>query len=101
VVLLAFAGDWGGSETRLLTFVFSLAKPLEDGESSLLGVGDGDGFGFGWGMDLGDDFANRFFAEGTLGQRRCADRTAQGELSATDGAISVAEFIFVKGHEGV
>lgn len=52
-------------------------------------------------MDLGNDFADGFFAEGTGGEGRGTQGTAEREGAATDGAVAVAEFVFVQRHGGV
>ncbi len=84
-----------------MPLVFAFTYTFEDGEPGIFGVGNGEGLEFGGGIELGDDLADRTFAEGTLGDWGGIDGAAQREGSRADFAftLAIADFVFVEGHE--
>ena len=86
------------NEIVLLFFVFAFAEALEDGEAGFFGVGDGEGLEFLRGAEIGDDFADGFFAGGTGFEFGSVDGTAQSEFATANFAVTIDQFVFVKRH---
>src|SRR5262245_35182840 len=76
------------SEHSSLPLVFSLAQPLEDAESSFLGVSNGERLELGGRAECGKDFTDRLLAGRTMRQRLRGQRAVQRESATANGAAS-------------
>jgi hypothetical protein len=83
---------------RSLSLVFAFVHAFQHGEPGFFGVRDGQGLELEGRIEGGNNLANRFFAGGTVGQRRGGKRPAQREFPAADRTGAIAQFVLVNRH---
>lgn len=83
---------------RSLSFVFALAEAFINFETGFLRVGDGKRLELVRRAEGRENLAHRLFARRTFRQWFGRKRAVQRERPATDLALALADFVFVKRH---